>query len=423
MVPRGHLKEMSKQAIMATFRRAGRAGRAKERRDSIRVRRTQNDKNARARRSCCPSSTLQIRVLRKQRGRRAVRLKEDDVREFSKFHSSRTIRATVTPRGDRDRPAMPFTTTLEGTRGGVGRWGRRGGPFTTRPTSRGLIAPDSSSRRQPKDPSSYSSIEDIRRELEISRGMAPFSLTKAIQWIGDSINAGGSRSLLFSAYSWVLGLDQPLSWSKSGETPEEELAALDAVAERLEAGGADISQLEVILLLPRQSVLKLVRRCPALERLSGGDLMIRMMDLKLLFPENNVARMIELVPGGFLSQDWAVTKARLEGVYCVLRIEYRPLDHSLTRSLTRSLARSPTEASSILRDGLEGADVDAIFEEDPTILFEDPESLRYGIQQMEELWGIDEAILKNSWPDELALAVRALGYKGAPDSIDKIGAE
>ena len=229
-------------------------------------------------------------------------------------------------------------------------------------------------------------------------------------------------------------MDQPLSWSKSGETPEEELAALDAVAERLEAGGADISQLEVILLLPRQSVLKLVRRCPALERLSGGDLMIRMMDLKLLFPENNVARMIELVPGGFLPQDWAVTKARLEGVYCVLRtpysvlrIEYRPLDHSLDHPLSRSpaysLVRSPTEASSVLRDGLKGADVDAIFEEDPTILFEDPESLRYGIQQMEELWGIDEAILKNSWPDELALAVRALGYKGAPDSIDKIGAE
>ena len=42
---------------------------------------------------------------------------------------------------------------------------------------------------------------------------------------------------------------------------------------------------------------------------------------------------------------------------------------------------------------------------------------------MEELWGIDENILKNSWPDELALAVRALGLRGAPDSIDKIGAE
>lgn len=83
MVPRGHLQEMYKQGIMATFRRAGRAGRAKERRDSIWVRRTQSDKSARARRSCYPSSTLQIRVLRKQRGRRAVRLREDDVREFN----------------------------------------------------------------------------------------------------------------------------------------------------------------------------------------------------------------------------------------------------------------------------------------------------------------------------------------------------
>ena len=111
---------------------------------------------------------------------------------------------------------------------------------------------------------------------------------------------------------------------------------------------------------------------------------------------------------------------------CVLNLDHsitHSLDHSLDHSPAYSLARSPTEASSILRDGLEGADVDAIFEEDPTILFEDPESLLYGIQQMEELWGIDEAILKNSWPDELALAVRALGYKGAPDSIDKIGAE
>lgn len=251
----------------------------------------------------------------------------------------------------------------------------------------------SSSKRQPKDPSSYSSIEDVRRELELSKDMAPFSLTRTIQWIGDSINSGGSRSLAFRAYSWVLGLDQPLSWSKASESPEDERQALEAIADRLEANGLDISQLEVILVLPRQSVLKLVRRCPALERLDGGDLMTRMMDLKVLFPNNDVARMVELVPKGFLSRDWAQTKAMLE------------------------------ESSGILREGLKGADVDQIFEEDPTILFEEPESLRYGLARMEELWGIDENILKNSWPDELALAVRALGLQGAPDSIDKIGAE
>jgi len=223
--------------------------------------------------------------------------------------------------------------------------------------------------------------------------MAPLSLTRAIQWIGDSINAGGSRSLAFRAYSWVLGLDQPLSWTKEAESIEEEQRALAAVEGRLEANGVDISQLEVILLLPRQSVLKLVRRCPALERLSGGDLMVRMMDLKILFPNNDVARMVELVPSGFLSQDWDQTRSRLE------------------------------VSSSILREGLKGADVDQIFEEDPTILFEEPDSLLYGLARMEELWGVDENILRNSFPDELALAVRALSVNGAPDSIDKIGSD
>lgn len=77
-----------------------------------------------------------------------------------------------------------------------------------------IVAASSESKRTPKDPSAYASIEEIRRELEVSREMVPFSLTKAIQWVGDSINAGGSRSLAFRAYSWVLGLDQPLSWSR-----------------------------------------------------------------------------------------------------------------------------------------------------------------------------------------------------------------
>lgn len=130
-----------------------------------------------------------------------------------------------------------------------------------------------------------------------------------------------------------------------------------------------------------------------MESLDGADLMTRMMDLKLLFPQNDVARMVELVPRGFLSRDWNDTKAMLQ------------------------------ESSEVLREGLKGADVDAMFDDDPSLLFEDPDSLRYGLKRMEELWGIDENILKNSWPDELALAVRALGLRGAPDSIDKIGAE
>ena len=258
---------------------------------------------------------------------------------------------------------------------------------------RGGLTVAASSKREQKDPSLYPSIDDVRRELEVSRGLAPLSLTRAIQWIGDCLNKGGSRTLAMRAYRWVLGLDQPSSWSQGGESPEEERRELEDLAQRLEENGVDVSQLEVILLLPRQSVLKLVRRCPALERAHGRDLMTRMMDLKLLFPQNDVARMVELVPKGFLSQDWGETKAML------------------------------IETSQILRDGLRGADVEAMFDDDPSLLFEDPDSLRYGLERMEELWGLDEEMLKNSWPDELALAVRALGLRGPPDSIDKIGAE
>jgi hypothetical protein len=249
-----------------------------------------------------------------------------------------------------------------------------------------------SGKREQKDPSRYNSIEDIRRELEEAKGQVPFSLTRTIQWLGDAANNGGG-SLAFRAYSWVLGLDQPAGWTRSQETAEEEQAALGRIQERFEAKGVDLEQLEVILLLSRQSLLKLVRRCPELENMTSADMMTRMMDLKLLFPQNDIARMVELVPTGLLVSPWDTTYKQLE------------------------------EASGILRTGLQGADVDAMFDEDPTILFEDPESLRVGLERMQELWDIDEEMLRNSFPDELALAVRALGLKGAPNSINEIGAE
>lgn len=249
-----------------------------------------------------------------------------------------------------------------------------------------------SGRREPKDPSRYNSIEDIRRELEEAKGQVPFSLTKTIQWLGDAANNGGG-SLAFRAYSWVLGLDQPAGWRRPQESVEEEQRQLKEIEKRLETNGVDLGQLEVILLLSRQSLLKLVRRCPELENMTSADMMVRMMDLKVLFPQNDIARMVELVPTGFLVSPWDATYEQL------------------------------VEAREILKTGLPGADVDAMFDEDPTILFEEPESLRVGLERMRELWDIDEDMLRNSFPDELALAVRALGLKGAPSSINEIGAE
>lgn len=245
-------------------------------------------------------------------------------------------------------------------------------------------------QRTPKDPSSYGSIEEIRRELENAKGQAPFSLTKTIQWLGDAANNGGG-SLAFRAYSWVLGLDQPAGWRAPLESPEDEMQRLRDIEEGFDP--VTLRQLEVVLLMSRQSVLKLVSRCPQLEKVDAAELMGRMMELKRLFPKNDVARMVELVPSGFLVRPWEETYVQL------------------------------VMASDILRSGLEGADVDGIFDEDPTILFEEPESLRIGIRRMDELWNINEEMLSNSSCDELALAIRALGIKGAPNNINEIGGE
>lgn len=245
-------------------------------------------------------------------------------------------------------------------------------------------------QRTPKDPSSYGSIEEIRRELEDAKGQAPFSLTKTIQWLGDAANNGGG-SLAFRAYSWVLGLDQPAGWRARQESPEEEMQMLKDIEQGFDP--ITLRQLEVVLLMSRQSVLKLVRRCPPLKNVDSAELMTRMMELKRLFPKNDIARMVELVPTGFLVRPWEETYEQL------------------------------IQAITILRSGLEGADVDAIFEEDPTILFEEPESLRIGIRRMDELWNINAEMLSNSSADELALAIRALGIKGAPNNINEIGGE
>lgn len=245
-------------------------------------------------------------------------------------------------------------------------------------------------QRTPKDPSSYGSIEEIRRELEDAKGQAPFSLTKTIQWLGDAVNNGGG-SLAFKAYSWVLGLDQPAGWRAPQESPEEEMQRLKDIEQEFDP--ITLRQLEVVLLMSRQSVLKLVRRCPELKNVNSAELMTRMMELKRLFPQNDIARMVDLVPTGLLVRPWEETYEQL------------------------------VQATTILRTGLEGADVDAIFEEDPTILFEEPESLRIGIRRMDELWNINAEMLSNSSADELALAVRALGIKGAPNNINEIGGE
>lgn len=246
-----------------------------------------------------------------------------------------------------------------------------------------------SSERKPKDPSSYASIEDLRRELEQAKGQAPFSISKSIQWLSDAANSSdnsgvtgkSAQVLAFQAYKFVLGITPP-AWR-----PPDDLAGPALVEIEASVDSIFLEQLQTVLLSTKITTLKLMKRYPKLKTMDISDLMVRLVSLKGLFPGSDVARMIELLPSGFLGSDWPATEQLVEG------------------------------NSQLLRQGLHGADVDFLFQEDPTILFEETESLRVGLRRLKELWDIDSRAMANSDPLELSLAVKALGLRGAPKTI------
>ena len=242
------------------------------------------------------------------------------------------------------------------------------------------------STRIPKDPKAYANIEELRRELEDAKGQAPFTLTRTIKWLSDAANNGGG-GLAFQAYRWVLGLDTPPTWNASWRRPAATEAA-DLLKIEETTDPEVIESIQALLMIPKSAAIRLIYRCPAVGKLSSRNLMMRIVDLKELFPSTNVARMVELLPTAFLGDNaWEETLENLR------------------------------RTSQLLREGLFGADVDAIFEADPTILFESPESIELGLQRMKELWQVDAIALKNSEPEELALAVRALSLQGPPKSV------
>lgn len=59
----------------------------------------------------------------------------------------------------------------------------------------------------------------------------------------------------------------------------------------------------------------------------------------------------------------------------------------------------------LLQDRLEGADIVAMIHEDPELLMLD---IRHGLDQFKQLWDVNEHVLQESDPAELALAVRHL---------------
>ena len=109
--------------------------------------------------------------------------------------------------------------------------------------------------------------------------------------------------------------------------------------------------------------------------------------LQGVFPSCDVARMVELLPQGFLL-------------------------HSQQSMLKRVAA-----INIALRDSLPGANIDMMVQEDPTILFEDRQTLSSGLRELHDLWDVDETALGNSNPWELALAIRTMSDQEPPETI------
>ena len=106
-----------------------------------------------------------------------------------------------------------------------------------------------------------------------------------------------------------------------------------------------------------------------------------------VFPSCNVARMVELLPEGFLLQS------------------------------QQSMVKRVAAINIALRDGLPGANIDLMVQEDPTILFEDKQSVSSGLRELHDLWDVDETALTNSNPWELALAIRTMSDKESSNCI------
>ncbi len=109
--------------------------------------------------------------------------------------------------------------------------------------------------------------------------------------------------------------------------------------------------------------------------------------LQEVFPACNVARMVELLPEGFLQQS------------------------------QQSMVKRVAAINDALRGSLPGADIDMMVQEDPTILFEDKQSLSTGLRGLHDLWDVDEVAQGNSNPWELALAIRAMSEQGPPNTV------
>ncbi|DBA96723.1 TPA: hypothetical protein ACH3X1_015565 [Trebouxia sp. C0004] len=256
-----------------------------------------------------------------------------------------------------------------------------------------------SSKRQAKDPSKYGSMDNMRTHLEQqSQGNGGFA--GFLNWLGS--NAFGasrqhSKRQPWSLAAWYRWLLQS-SWSQqltSGiqrrpgyvANRTDQISTLPESPSNIAADPERLHLLAGLLLCSEQCVIRMAQKHPELPTMDPAEVTQRLMLLKEVFPACNVARMVELLPEGFLQQS------------------------------QQSMVKHVAAINDALRGSLPGANIDMMVQEDPTILFEDKQSLSTGLRGLHDLWDVDEVALGNSNPWELALAIRAMSEQGPPNKV------
>lgn len=255
-----------------------------------------------------------------------------------------------------------------------------------------------SSKRQARDPADYASYDAVRDELHANKSSSSGFISSALNFLSQTAfgdhkrkdEEGGSglyRSVLDS--KWATELRSNLStrpgYNHSEGNGHSTVQADEASDDDLYSSqsGASVHHpssqgLEVLLNCDPNSVAAIARRWPPLLDLELGCIQQNLLTLKDELPRVDVTEMVRQHPRAFLAMD------------------------SLTlRALVSANVR-------VLQEGLEGANIDAMAQEDPLLLLQDPSLLEEGIQQTRQLWDVDAAALAASDPWKLALAVRAM---------------
>lgn len=240
-----------------------------------------------------------------------------------------------------------------------------------RPSSaarRNAVAVCSASVRERKDPKQFRSMDEARAYLHQRNGNGAVSLAGALNWL--SSNAFGAQQ---QELNWVRIVRLLLGFSSSSSSTGATLPQHPITSEAIRLSG--------LLLCSPAGAAAVIHRCPQVLQQGPAQVASRLTALKQALPEVDISMLVERLPQHFLAGDSAATCAQVEDAYATLR------------------------------HGLPGADVAAMVQEDPALLFVE---LQSGIEQLHDLWEVDEDALAASDPAMLGLAVRALSRAGPP---------